>query len=264
MPRAILNFCADIGTLSDDTHYFISTTDGANNGRITAVSASELDQTKSGSSIELRPVVPVHSDGLNLLEARLVDHSVLVLVYLKHACAAAVFADARSGKLIGKADSKGTRGHAAATSDTNIPIPVEELPNPSHDDHAAVIPAYATISTISSRSDSSDFYLSVDTFVAPPYVLAGKVTYSKSGDEPDIILSRLGRAAHVGEDLVCSLRFYESFDGVKIPMFISHARDLDLSVPQPTLLYAYGGSAVCITPTFNPLFTTFMRHVRGM
>ena len=210
----------------------------------------------------MEELVPTHPSGLNLLSCNLVDDSVLVLVYLKDACAEVVFADAKTGQTIGSSDRKGTRGHATTTPNLEVPVPPEELSNGPDTRHASVIPAHATISAVSSRSDCSDFYLSVDTFVAPPYVLSGKVT--PGTDEPEIKLSRLDHASAPEEDLVCTQTFYESFDGVKIPLFISHARDLDLSKPQPTLLYAYGGSAVCITPTFNPQFTTFMRNVRGM
>ena len=45
--------------------------------------------------------------------------------------------------------------------------------------------------------------------------------------------------------------FYESADGTRVPMFITHRRGLKLDGDNPTLLYGYGGFAVNLLPTFS-------------
>lgn len=53
------------------------------------------------------------------------------------------------------------------------------------------------------------------------------------------------------QDFAVSQVFYPSKDGTKIPMFIVHKKDLDLSEGAPTLLYAYGGFNISQTPTYS-------------
>ncbi|NNC72130.1 MAG: S9 family peptidase [Sphingomonadaceae bacterium] len=47
-------------------------------------------------------------------------------------------------------------------------------------------------------------------------------------------------------------RFYTSRDGTRIPMFLVHRADLDMSESHPTLLYGYGGFNISLTPDFSP------------
>ena len=46
--------------------------------------------------------------------------------------------------------------------------------------------------------------------------------------------------------------FYRSRDGTRVPMFVTHRRDLPRDARNPTMLYAYGGFSVSSRPGFRP------------
>jgi prolyl oligopeptidase len=53
--------------------------------------------------------------------------------------------------------------------------------------------------------------------------------------------------------------FYLSKDGTKIPMFIVHSKNIDLSKGAPTLLYGYGGFNISQTPAFKPAWMAWIQ-----
>lgn len=84
----------------------------------------------------------------------------------------------------------------------------------------------------------------------------------KSGEKPTIFkeirLENFNR-----NDFVCEQVFYESFDKVKIPMFIIRKKE-DKVKAKPCLLYGYGGFAISLRASFSITFLAFVEHFDGV
>ncbi|MDG2391204.1 MAG: prolyl oligopeptidase family serine peptidase [Planctomycetaceae bacterium] len=94
------------------------------------------------------------------------------------------------------------------------------------------------------RNDTETFY-SFSSFDTPPSIYRYDITTGES---------KLLRQAVVdfdGNDYVVEQVFYESKDGTKIPMFLTHRKGLKKDGNNPTLLYGYGGFNIAITPGFS-------------
>jgi prolyl oligopeptidase len=54
--------------------------------------------------------------------------------------------------------------------------------------------------------------------------------------------------------------FYTSRDGTRVPMFVTHRRGLELDGENPTMLYAYGGFNISLTPGFSSSNIAFLER----
>ncbi len=94
------------------------------------------------------------------------------------------------------------------------------------------------------RTDTETFY-AFNSFTAPPVVyhydmVSGKSTVFKTAKV------RFNPADYESKQV-----FYSSKDGTRVPMFITHKKGIKLDGNNPTLLYAYGGFNISLTPSFS-------------
>jgi prolyl oligopeptidase len=96
------------------------------------------------------------------------------------------------------------------------------------------------------REDTETFY-TFTNFTTPGviYRLDLETLESKPYREPRLLFEP---AAFITEQV-----FVPSKDGTLVPLFLTYKRDLPRDGNNPTLLYAYGGFNVSLTPAFSPM-----------
>lgn len=107
------------------------------------------------------------------------------------------------------------------------------------------LPAVGSAGGFGTKKDEKETYYTFTSYVYPPTIFkydiaSGKSTvYKKAGVQFDPTKYESKQV------------FYTSKDGTKIPMLITHKKGLALNDKNPTLLYAYGGFGVNMTPSFS-------------
>ncbi|MFZ1530181.1 MAG: prolyl oligopeptidase family serine peptidase [Ferruginibacter sp.] len=112
-------------------------------------------------------------------------------------------------------------------------------------EHSIQLPGVGTASGFGSKKEDRDFYYTFTSFTYPPTVFKYDIASGKSS------LYRKSEAKFDPAAFETKQVFYTSKDGTKVPMFITYKKGLVLDGNNPTMLYAYGGFNVNITPGFS-------------
>ena len=94
-------------------------------------------------------------------------------------------------------------------------------------------------------SDDGKTFFAFSSFATPGSIWS----YDAITNTAEVV--RQAKVAFNPADYTVSQVFYPSKDGTKVPMFVAHRKDVDVSKPHPTLLYAYGGFNISSTPGFS-------------
>jgi prolyl oligopeptidase len=109
------------------------------------------------------------------------------------------------------------------------------------------LPGTGTIS-VSSSSDTSDLiFVNQQTFLQP------NTQYALDVISANAEAIKQSPARFNSDGLVVEQREAESADGTKVPYFVVHKEGIELDGSTPTLLYAYGGFQVSMTPRYSAI-----------
>ena len=107
------------------------------------------------------------------------------------------------------------------------------------------LPGIGSAGGFGAKKEEEELYYSFSNYVTPGSIY--KYDIDKGTSElyrkPDIDFNP--------NDYESKQVFYNSKDGTKIPMIITHKKGLELNGKNPTILYGYGGFNISLTPSFS-------------
>jgi prolyl oligopeptidase len=107
------------------------------------------------------------------------------------------------------------------------------------------LPILGMASGFGGKKEDTFVFLSMTSFTTPATI------YRYDIPTRQITLFRKPEIDFPSEDYITKQVFYKSKDGTRIPMFITHRKDIKLDGTNPTLLYGYGGFNASMTPSFG-------------
>ncbi len=114
------------------------------------------------------------------------------------------------------------------------------------------LPGKGTVGAITGDQGDDEAFFVFTSYNLPTSVYRYDVSTSK------IEQVRRPQVKFNPEDFVVEQVFYKSKDGTRVPMMIAYRKDLPKDRPHPTLLYAYGGFSIPMTPAFRPEYIGWM------
>jgi len=107
------------------------------------------------------------------------------------------------------------------------------------------LPGVGSASSISGRRSEHDLYYGFSNYITP------NTLFSFSTKTGESSIYRKSGAKFDSENYVSEQVFYSSKDGTKVPLIITHKKNLKRDSTNPTMLYGYGGFNVSLTPNFS-------------
>ncbi|SBS65053.1 prolyl oligopeptidase family serine peptidase [Vibrio atlanticus] len=107
------------------------------------------------------------------------------------------------------------------------------------------LPGLGTASGLGGKNEQSQLYYTFTNYVTPPTIFSFDV---ESGSSK---IYQRSESPFESDQFESKQVFYTSKDGTQVPMLISYKKGLVLDGNNPTMLYAYGGFNVSLTPSFS-------------
>jgi prolyl oligopeptidase len=117
--------------------------------------------------------------------------------------------------------------------------------------------AYPTLGAatgLAGRADANEGFYSFESFIIPPTIYRYDITTGKTE------IFAKPTVPFASDQYEVKQVFYKSKDGTSIPMFISSKKGTKRDGSAPTLMFAYGGFLVDLTPAWNPEYAWWMEQ----
>ncbi len=120
--------------------------------------------------------------------------------------------------------------------------------------HALALPGIGSAGGFGGERDDTETFYTFTNFTAPGVIYRLDMTTLKSEvyREPKVAFDR---SLYETKEV-----FVPSKDGTKVPMFLTYKKGLKLDGNNPTLLYAYGGFNISLTPAFSAARLPWLEH----
>lgn len=107
------------------------------------------------------------------------------------------------------------------------------------------LPGLGTASGFNGKKSDKELYYSFTNYITPGTIYKMNIAAGTSQvyQQPKVKFN--------SSDYESKQVFYTSKDGTKVPMMITHKKGTQLNGNNPTMLYAYGGFNVSLTPSFS-------------
>ena len=116
------------------------------------------------------------------------------------------------------------------------------------------LPGIGSAGGFSARWIDKTIYYTFTNYVYPSTIFTYDVKTGKSE------LFRKSKVLFDPEAFESKQVFYESKDGTRIPMVITHKKGIELDGNNPTILYGYGGFNISLTPSFNTSIVAWLEN----
>ena len=107
------------------------------------------------------------------------------------------------------------------------------------------LPAIGSVGGFNGKREDTETFYAFTSFTTPTTI------YRYNLETGESTLFRQPTVSFNPENYETRQVFFRSKDGTQIPMFITHKKGLFLDGNNPTLLYAYGGFNISLTPSFS-------------
>lgn len=107
------------------------------------------------------------------------------------------------------------------------------------------LPTVGSAGGLNGRKQDNELFYSFASFTYPSTIFRYDFTTNES------VVFRASEVDFNPDDYETRQVFYDSKDGTKVPMFITHKKGLELDGSNPTYLYGYGGFNISMTPGFS-------------